>query len=240
MTRARRRRTPDPAGDPGSPADTPRADGRRARRHRRRAVIVAVPLGLVLSSAMVQGATSAAFSAATTNPGSSWSTGTVVLTDDSTAAQDVTFSGVRPGRPGAFCVLVRQGGTLPATVSLTSATAPGAVLTHPGAGGVVHLDQQLQLTVDVVTGDHADPGAVCTATFASAPAVVLTRPVTAEPVRTFAARSSYGTGAVTPTAVAAGTLLTYRIGWTLPDSPSNDDAQGDVVQVTLRWEAQGA
>ena len=62
--------------------------------------VLAVPLGLLGSGALVWQASYAAFTAQTTSPGNSWSTGSVALTDDDAGAAMFSRTGLAPGSSG--------------------------------------------------------------------------------------------------------------------------------------------
>ena len=82
--------------------------------------------------------TFSAFSATTTNSGNVFSAGTVVIGDNSSGGLLYNFTGQKPGSQTG-CIKVTYTGSLPATVSLYTASSSGT------------LGQYVTLTVDKVT-----------------------------------------------------------------------------------------
>lgn len=189
--------------------------GGRRRRSPRWASIAVLPLGLTLSGFFVWQGSEAAFTAQTSNPGNSFSAGTVTLSDDDTGVAMFTMSGLRPGSTDTKCITVTYTGSLAATVKLY--VAPGD---YTGTG----LGTYLNLTVQEGTGGSY---ASCTGFVSSAADYTGTLGAFA------AARTSSATG-VGSFAPTAGQSRAYRFTYTLAD---NNAAQGLNSQVTLTWEA---
>ncbi len=100
-----------------------------SRRGRRSVLAGVVPVGLVLSVALTWSSTHAAFSANTQNPGNSWQTGSVVLTDNDSGTalfQSASESGLTPGAARSRCIRLDSPGTSPPTSGCTSARRPVA------------------------------------------------------------------------------------------------------------------
>ncbi|GAB7193471.1 hypothetical protein NUM3379_41810 [Kineococcus sp. NUM-3379] len=110
--------------DDNSTADGPQAPSApRPKRRRRlsagRTVAAALPIGMVLSGAMVWQASSAAFTATTAAPNSTWATGSVALTNSqSTANVAMNLSDMVPGKIYSRCVRVNYGGSVVGTTNL--------------------------------------------------------------------------------------------------------------------------
>lgn len=177
---------------------------------------------LLLVSLLVLRVSSAAFSAQTDNPGNSWATGQISLTDDdgggvASAMFDVT--NMVPGDSVTKCI----------TVTYTGAADPSAVklytaITDGGLGD--HLD------VTIAEGDgggYAD----CTGFSATA---TLKNAVT---LNSLAAHADYGTGTGTWDPTATGQSKTYRFVVTL-GSDTPDSVQGADAQATFTWETTTA
>ena len=88
---------------------------RRMRSRALRTVLAAaVPVGLVLSAAVVWQSTSAAFTASTDNAGNSWKAGTVALSTSSSAIFSTGLDGMlTPGASRSRCLHVDYAGDLP-------------------------------------------------------------------------------------------------------------------------------
>jgi Camelysin metallo-endopeptidase len=188
------------------------------RRARRWTAVLAIPLGLGLSAALIWQNSQAAFTAQTSNAGNSFAAGTVALTDDDTGTFMFSVTGLKPGDTGQKCIAVTYGGSLNAAVKLF--VAPGD-LTGTGLGAY------LNLTVEEGTvGAFASCGAfVATAT--DVPGTLLS---------TFAGastNSATGVGNFNP-AGGSGASKVYRFTYTLAD---DNAAMGKNATVKFTWEA---
>ena len=100
-----------------------------------------VPAALLVSALLVWQASNAAFSATTSNPGNSWTAGSVTLTDDDGGTSPTTgtamFSaaGLVPGSTGSHCIAVTSTGTVPATGSPTRSTRSRSTRAHSAPPG---------------------------------------------------------------------------------------------------------
>jgi len=107
--------------------------------------------------AMVAGwGTYSAFTATTTNSGNAFSAGTVVIADNSSGGVVYNFTGQKPGVAQTGCIKLTYSGSLPATVSLYTASSSGT------------LGQYVNLTIDKVTWSGSPPAfPSCSGTVAS-------------------------------------------------------------------------
>jgi hypothetical protein len=199
-------------------------------------LVAAVPVGLVLSAAVVWQSTSAAFSATTENAGNAWRTGTVVLSDSDsgTALFNSTDDGMlKPGSSRAQCIRVDYTGNLPSDVKL--------YVTTP-ADGFTTLDEHLVMSIERGQ-DDTDVLPDCTGFTPTGPASYLynTHPADddlADQTKTLSdlkTRSTYVTGIPVATSVPKGTGLTFRIRYSVKDA---NDAQNTRSDATFVWEAQ--
>lgn len=98
----------------------PRED--RRRRGGRVVVGLAIPLGIVVSGAIVWQASYAAFTATTESKENSWETGTVILTnsqDDDSVSALFDEKVLTPGQSGSKCITVTYSGSVAAEVVMT-------------------------------------------------------------------------------------------------------------------------
>jgi hypothetical protein len=195
--------------------------GQRAARRDRSLRWLAVPAGLVASSLLVWQASNAAFTATTDNPGNSWASGDVVLTDDDgggVGSAMFAATNLKPGSTGERCITVTYSGSLDASVKL-----------YASAGGT-GLAQYLDLTVE--QGSSTSPFGDCSTFSADG------SPVYNGTVAGFAtAHNNYGSGwgSFTPSGGTPDDKKTYRITYTLQD---NNLAQAKDASATFTWEAQ--
>ncbi|TFD93033.1 hypothetical protein E3T61_05520 [Cryobacterium lactosi] len=197
----------------------------------RRIVTVGVgPAAILLAGAMVFQASNAAFSSSTRNPGNSWSTGSVALTDDDNGTAGFQVSNVTPGQTGAKCIVVTA-----------SSSVPGVVKAYvqnlsPSAQG---LEKYIDLKIEQGTGgSFAD----CTGFVANSVPVL--------PAASLATLSTvnndYATGGSpwTTTGNASGESKTYKGTWTFDASGLTqleiDALQGASTSIDLVWELQNS
>lgn len=220
---------------------------------RRVVLAAALPVGLVLSAALVWQATSAAFTATTDNPGNSWQSGTVVLSDsDGGTIGSALFDSDRDGvlaplQSGERCIRVDYTGSLPADIRF--------YVTTP-AGGADALDTYLVMSVEegLPVPDGAEVAPDCSTGFApkTSPTFVYNTAPADDPLAVGATldvlrtHSGYLTGGIpvgrpdgspvgTPT--QPGTHLTFRITYMLED---DNDAQAKRSDARFVWEARNA
>ncbi|SET46471.1 hypothetical protein [Geodermatophilus poikilotrophus] len=217
----------------------------RAPRARRTALSVAVPVGLVTSLALTWGATHAAFSATTHNPGNSWETGTVDLDNNAKVGAVFTplFSAedglLKPGSTGSRCIRIDYTGSLEAEIRM--------YIEPDGTGspaGAEDLDPYLVMSIE--RGVDVDPetevAVDCSGFTPRATATFLDRTHPGVPdatSRTLAhlrtEHRDFGSGIVVEPAATENTSMTLRITYVLAD---NDDAQGKLSEATFTWEAR--
>jgi hypothetical protein len=206
----------------------------------RTVLAAAVPVGLVLSAAVVWQSTSAAFSATTDNAGNQWKAGSVVLTNSSTSALFTTAGdgALEPGSSRSACIRVDYAGDLPATVKL--------YVTTP-AGGSATLDPYLVMSVEQgLDVDSTTPVAADCSAFpsTSTPTFVYntaTASGTADQSKTMSDLKTnvgtYANGVQVGTDVAQGTSLTFKVTYWVKDVNA---AQGTRSDATFSWQAQNS
>lgn len=195
---------------------------RRTEGGRRRTMVVALPLALVASSALVYQASNAAFTASTDNGSNTWSSGTVALADDDSSSVMFNATGLKPGNSRIACINVTYSGTLAGNVRLYVTSPSGT------------LGQYLDLTVEEGTGAAGGNTASCVGFSATS-----TLSAVGATLASFTtAHSNFGNGASTwaPTG-AAPESRSYRITTTLQD---NNAAMGLSAAATFTWEAQNS
>jgi len=203
----------------------------------RTVLAAAVPVGLVLSAAVVWQSTSAAFTAATDNPGNSWQTGSVALTDsDSNSAlfNSANDNALVPGSTRSRCIRVDYTGNLPADIRFYVTTpAPGYTSLDP------YLVMSVEMGQDVTAATPV--AADCTTGFTPKPTRDwLYNSSSADLARTMSdlkTHSGWTSGLPVRTSVPSNTSLTFRITYTV----SNDNlAQSTRSNASFVWEAQNS
>lgn len=179
----------------------------------------AAGVSLILISLLVLRVSAAAFTATTENPGNSWATGSITLSDDdgaNVAMFDVT--GMLPGQNETRCITVTYTGDAdPAVVKLYTDVTDGGLGPH------------LDVTVREVT-QTGGSGSTCGTL--SDPTVIVNN-VTLNAFAT--AHADYSNGAGTWDPSASGQTKTYEFSVTLgSDTPGT--AQGGDAQATFTWE----
>jgi hypothetical protein len=207
----------------------------------RTALAAAVPVGLVLSAAVVWQSTSAAFTATTGNEGNSWTAGTVKLSTTTSALFSAGSAGpdglLRPGSSRSRCLRVDYDGDLPATVKL--------YVTTP-SGGLGTLDDYLVMSIEqgqnVTTATAVPPDCVgFPSTTGAATFVYNTATASGSADQTQTMKylktnvGSYADGRQVGTSVTQGTSLTFKITYWVKD---DDRAQGTHSDASFVWQAQ--
>jgi hypothetical protein len=189
---------------------------RPSRRARRLCLAAAGALALVLSAAFVWRSAYAAFTDSTPTYVTTWSTGTVAITDDDAGTALFTASGLRPGAAQTRCVTVTSTGSAPAAVRLY------------GTGRTTNrsLSSYLGLTVTAGSGGSAAGCAGFT------PAASLYSGTLAA----FPTGYATGLGSWTTTGTAAEST-TYQFTYVLSAS-APATAQGGSAAIAFTWEAQ--
>jgi hypothetical protein len=204
-------------------------------------LVAAVPVGLVLSAAVVWQSTAAAFTATTDNVGNAWQTGTVVLTNSGGASAlfDLTRdNGLQPGSARSRCIRVDYTGSLPANVKL--------YVTTPSAGGT-GLDGYLVMSVergqDVASTTTVAPDCSSGFTPAATPNfawnTVTASNVAGDQSKTMAALKTaahdWTSGLLVGSSIPQNTSLTFRVSYSVAD---NNSAQNTQSTATFTWEAR--
>ena len=207
---------------------------RRTRAGGRIAVLAAaVPVGLVVGSALVWQASSAAFMATTDNPGSAWQTGVVQLSSDRTTALFTTLDEglLVPGSSGSRCITVNYSGSV--STAEAGVRLYGTLTTDsPELAGALQLTVQMSTTAVTTGADCAGFGSSSTTYPAGA--------ASAFPTGYGAGLGDLnadGTGDWRPSATADRSR-TYRISYRLPAAPYSSSVQGKKVGMTFTWEVQ--
>jgi hypothetical protein len=206
-----------------------------AQRRRRAARLAAPIIGMLAAGLLVWQGSTAAFTAQTTNTADAWATGNLSLVNDggtgggtyaasTTALFNETL--IKPGVTGAKCINVRSNGNLPGTLKLFRGALTGT--------NAANLANNLVITVDAVAPSATAPTipANCAGYGGGTAGVVFNGTLTAFPT-TYAGAASSGalTGATTQ-------YVTYRIGWTMPATVTDNTLQSSSVLTDLTWEVQ--
>ena len=198
---------------------------------RRAAFLAVVPLTLLGSGALVWHASYSAFSATTTNPSNSWTTGTVTITNDQTGAAAFTITNIKPDAslsalsPGATggaynATTTASGGSKCIKVTYNGTVATNNIRMYATLGGadIATFGAAMLVTVDAVTSAiAADP--TC-ATYPTASTYVYgTSGTTTSVLNGFPI--TYGTALSTAwTNATTGQAKFYRISWLYPSTVS--------------------
>ena len=209
----RRPRTTGVGAAEQSAALAPPASAAPAPRILRTIITAATMAGVLASGMLVWGSSNAMFNGKTANPASSWSAGTVSISDDDGAAAMFTTTGILPGDTGQKCITATYTGSATAGVkvygSLTGTLGP-----------------YVDLTIEQGTGGS----------FASCTGFVSALSTTATMSAFVAASSNYGTGFGSWTPTANGQTRVYRVSWAIR---ADNAAVSRTAGLTLTWEAQG-
>lgn len=174
-----------------------------------------VPVALVASSAMVWQSSNAAFNATTTNGPSSWTAGTVNISDDDSNSAMFNVSGMKPGDTANKCIRVTYTGSLAASVKLYGSVS-GALAPY------------LNTTVEIGDGG----------TFSNCSGFTPTATIYNGTLSGFGStHTNFANGAGTWAPTGSGQAKTYRVTYTLQD---NNAAQGQSANATFTWEAQNS
>jgi len=180
------------------------------------ASVGALAAAVLLTAGLIVTASIAAFSDTTDNSGNTWSSGTVILTDDDTGSAMFTVTNMAPLEVATNCIVVTYSGTL----------LPADVVLY-GVSGGSGLDAYLDLVVEEGTG-----ASFGTCVGFSATSTIYTGGTLAD----FAvAHTNFGNGAGVWVPSANPESRTYRFTATLQD---NNLAQGLNATATFTWEAQ--
>lgn len=201
----------------------------------------ALPIGLLISAALVWQSTAAAFTATTDNAGNTWQAGSVSLSDSDggSALFDPTADGaLQPGSTRSRCIRVDYTGTLAADIRLYATTPTAGALT---------LDPYLVMSVEqgrnVAAGTTVAPDCSAGFTATSTPTFLFNTATagsgSADPTRTLAALKAghpdHAGGLSAGSAVPGGTSLTFRFTYSVLD---DNNAQNTRSTATFTWEAR--
>ncbi len=191
-------------------------------------VAAAVVVGLLGSGALVWQASSAAFTDTTTNPGNSWDSGKVVLSDDRSGSAMFSVSNMVPGGAsgtGSRCIEVEYDGDVAATVKLHAAATTSTLAPY--------LDFYVERgTGTCAVGNFGTP----TVLFGDNDGVLTGGNDTLAEFLTAHSAWNNGIGGWTPS--AANTVLPFRFTYTLVDDANAQDKSA--TGVTFTWEAQNS
>jgi hypothetical protein len=202
---------------------------------------IAIPVGLVLSAAVVWQSTAAAFTASTDDNGNTWQTGSVVLADSDggSALFDTTRDGaLTPGSTRSGCIRVDYTGSLPADIHLYVTTpAAGATTLDPYLVTSVERGQDVTAATTVAADCSSGFTPTTTPTFlfntATASAGGADQTATLSALKSSA--RDYASGLAVGTAIPQNTSLTFRITYSVKD---DNNAQNTQSKATFTWEAQ--
>ena len=186
----------------------------------------ALPVGLVVSAALVWQASYAAFTATTSTPTNNWSTGSVTLTDNDSGAALFTATNLGGGTTGSRCITVTYGGSVvPANVRLY-----GAAFTQTNSVATF-INMQVQEVSAGYTNNAPNANGVGTCTATSTAALF------SNTMANFStSHSNYGNGLGTWAPAATNETRHYRIVYTVDPSITNTQ-QNSNAQLAFTWEA---
>jgi hypothetical protein len=184
-------------------------------------------LALGVITLLVWTTTSAAFLDQTVNPGNSFGTGDVVLTDDDTGIAMFVVDDLAPSAPVAECIVVTYDGSI--TTGLSDVRMFASGLDDPAGDG---LGDHLLVTVEEGTGaDFDDPLGSCNGFTASGTVF------TDEPLSTLAGQTFATANPGTWVPSSAPESVSYRVTVALASNPPAA-VEGDAVTVNFVWQVQ--
>lgn len=203
----------------------PSPDPQRRRLNVRRAVIAIIGCVVVGSVAVGVSSTWATFTGRTHNTSNSFSTGTVVLSDNSAASAMLNVSNLRPGDTMSSCIIVNYTGSVPANV----------VVYGNGTGS---LGTYLNMTLARGTSTSAFP--TCAGFTYDNTNYVATETNGVIWAGTAATFPAAGAAVVDPTSSTpavwtSGTSIAYRVDLTMQDNSASAGKSGTLA---LTWEAR--
>ncbi len=216
---------------------------------RRTLLAAAVPVGMVVSGALVWQSSYAAFTASTENAKNSWASGTVTITDDDggvalfdTGLDDAATPGsttndgnnnLKPGDSKSRCITVTYTG------SVTAASIELAVAT-PTASGYTNaaLDNYLRVKIEKTTAPasgHTSVSADCTG-FDTATASALYNSTDSDSNHLGLLKSSTATTPITAGSnVGTNGKIYFKISYTVID---DNNAQNKASNANFTWTAK--
>lgn len=187
---------------------------------RRGVVLLAIVLGVLLSSVTALTATRAAFSDTTSNEGNVIATGNVELVDDDSGSAMFNVTDMVPGDSETACIEVTYQGSI---------EEPGPVVLYSGGfDGSAALAAELDLTVEQGTGGEFGDctGFAGTVIFDGTLAGFDT------------AHTNYGNGAGTWDPSSTPESQTYRFTVELPSTADNSAQGQTITDLVFTWEVQ--
>lgn len=186
-----------------------------------------LPGALLVSALVISQASHAAFSATTSNPGNTWASGTLTLTNDAKGTALFNATNIKPGDTGKKCI----------TVSTTSSVASTLMLYATNfSAGTNNLGDRINLTVTGGSFPGTPPAAGDCSDFV--PGKVVASSV---PLSTLATTSTSYASGLDSFALEAGKSRTYKIEWAFVSAGStilDNTYQGDTASIGLTWESQ--
>ena len=187
---------------------------------RRRALIqsvtrlAAVSTAILMLTVLTVTRSQAAFTASTSNTGSSVATNSVVITDDDAGSALFTATGMTPGSPLVECIAVTYSGTaLPAPIRMYGTTTGT-------------LDTYIDLTIEEGSGG----------TFGNCAGFTLNSTLFTDTLENYATtHTNWASGLAVTTAAANPTTRTLRFTIEVQDNPA---AQSDSATMDFTFEAQ--
>jgi hypothetical protein len=193
-----------------------------SRRARIAAPLVVVA-AVVASGIAISTASYSAFSDTTSNPGNSWSAGSVQLVDDGQGEAMFSAEGLEPGATGTNCIAVTSQGSLASAIKLYGV----------GAATTNGLSSAINLTVE--QGDDGGFGS-CDGFVAYEENGTLFDGT----LESFgAAHLDFSTGLGDWVTSGSGETRVYRFTYQL-DADAPNTAQGGTAELGLTWEAQNS
>jgi len=183
--------------------------------------VLPIPLGLLLSGALVWQASYSAFSSTTSNSPNTWSTTTVNLTNDSTSSL-FTITNMSPGQTGFNCIQLTSTSTVATTLKLYTAI---------GSAPANDVSSYITITIEQGSGGLYND---CSSFSASSTPFS----GTLSSLTSTATNYSNGVAAGSFTGTNPPQTTSYRITWTFSSSAPNSTQGGSTPTVTFTWEAQ--
>ncbi|MFG2078383.1 hypothetical protein [Nonomuraea maritima] len=183
---------------------------------------MAIPVGLLLSGALVWQASTAAFVGISGNSGNNWSAGTVNLTNDSNGIPMFVVTNMVPGQTGSRCIEITSASSVPVNVRMYSDTT---------AVPANDISTYIDLTVEDGTGGTFDSCGGFTPTGSA--------DFTGTLAQLTSTRTDYGNGlGPYPLDGTPPDTLSFRITWTFQADAPPSAQSGSTPNVAFIWEAQ--
>jgi hypothetical protein len=194
-----------------------------------------VPLGLLTCCALVWQSSAAAFTATTSNPENSWTTGKVELASTPGTAVFTAGKLLVPGSSGSKCITVTYKGSV--DTAIEGVRLWGVVKNTSDADLAAKLEVTVQMSRSAVPGTpDVDCASFPTSSFDYAPTTLSTFPKNYTSGIGHANGTTVGDWRPFPTTDVS---RTYKISYRLPADVANADAlQGKTVEMAFTWEVQ--